>query len=130
MKKVSVVLLLVFGCCLSLNASRKKNALPESVTSAKAIYVVNETVYKDVGDTAYEELEKWGRFKVVHERKSADLILHFFAFGNNGGGGFGMFVTTADSDDRLFQTGKQWAVTPSGQVRKDIDAFEKWVDEK
>lgn len=137
MKKGLFVLLLASICCLPINASHRKNAVPDSVTSAKTIYVINETEFESVGDTAYEELGKWSHYQVVHDRKSADLILHFFevshtnVMGGNGQSTYrvNMFVTTSNSDDRLFQAGKL-ALSASGMTRKDVDEFEKWVDGK
>jgi hypothetical protein len=135
MKKELFAILMLFGCCLSLNASHKKSPVPESVTSAKTIYVVNGTEFESVGDTAYEELGKWGHYQVVHDSKSADLILHFFEVTREGASGastfeVNMFATAGDSGDRLFQSGNHFSLTASSMVRKDIDEFRKWVDGK
>ncbi len=47
------------------------------MTAAKTVYFDNETAVGRVGSEAVKQLAKWGRFKLVKEKKQADLI--FFA---------------------------------------------------
>lgn len=63
--------------------------LPPQVISAKTIYIDNQSGIAKLGDRAYEQLNKWGRFQVVQDRKQADLILLLSARQYNGG-----YVTT------------------------------------
>jgi hypothetical protein len=43
--------------------------------TAKTVYIDNQSGEAKIGDRCYTQLEKWGRFKIVRERKDADLIL-------------------------------------------------------
>lgn len=59
-------------------AKEKKHApLSANILAAKTVYIENRTGSTKVADKAYEELESWGRFRVVTDRKDADLILLF-----------------------------------------------------
>lgn len=58
-----------------LLARQKFAPMPDRVLKAKTIFLDDQSGYPHVGDKAYQELEKWGRFKVVTNRKDADLIL-------------------------------------------------------
>lgn len=42
---------------------------------AKTIFIQNDSGYANFADRCYDELTKWGRFKVVATPKAADLIL-------------------------------------------------------
>jgi len=128
-----VGILLGFCICLPLYAKKDK-PVPDSVIAAKAIYVINETDSQSVGDSAYDELDKWGKFKVTHDRKSADLIVHFFqsthTLNGNSHAIVSMYVTTADSDDRLYQAPVPFKLTLGGVIRGEIEDFRKWVERK
>jgi hypothetical protein len=53
--------------------------------SAKTVYFDNRTGADAVGAATVTELKKWGRFQVVPEKKSADLILLLSADPYHGG---------------------------------------------
>lgn len=59
--------------------------LPPQITSAKTIYIDNQSGMAKLGDRAYEQLTKWGRWQVVADRQKADLILLLSARRYNGG---------------------------------------------
>lgn len=59
----------------SLSAVRKYAPMPDMVFKAKTVYLDDQSGYPGAGDKAFQELTKWGRFKVVSDRKGADLIL-------------------------------------------------------
>jgi hypothetical protein len=63
--------------------------LPPQVIAAKTIYIDNQSGIAKLGDRAYEQLNKWGRFQVVEDRRQADLILLLSARQYSGG-----YVTT------------------------------------
>src|SRR5258708_3719266 len=71
--------LLVFGAVLLLpplaGANEKRPSLPTSVLSAQTIYVDNQTTSAELQNTAYTELAKWGRFRVVDAPQKADIVL-------------------------------------------------------
>jgi len=58
--------------------ARSKHApLPDEVRNAKTIYLINRTGTQDVLDSAYQQFEKWGKYKVVSDKNAADLIIVF-----------------------------------------------------
>lgn len=85
-----------------------------------------------IGDTAYEDLEKWGRFSISTDRKSADLIVHFVSRDTLDEGTtrptVSMFVTPSDSDDALFQDTSGPHFGWAAVVHSNIGAFRKWVE--
>ena len=133
MKKGVFLSLVALCCSLPLHALHKKD-VPESVSAAKTIYVINETESEKVGDDAYRDLEQWGKYQVVHERKGADLILHFkqgqWESGGQSHATFYMYVTAGDSDDRLFERHTHFVMGAGSIARGNIDAFRKWVEGK
>jgi hypothetical protein len=77
---------------LALTASAKEKnhlPLPPQVLTAKTIYIDNQSGEARIGDRAYDEIKKWGRFQVVTDRKQADLIFLLTAREHTGG-----YVTT------------------------------------
>jgi hypothetical protein len=66
-------------CILSFSfpalAKTKHAPLPVQVLQAKNVYLVNQTQIASLGDKAFDELTKWGRFKVVQKPEEADLVL-------------------------------------------------------
>jgi hypothetical protein len=67
---VAILLLVLPGF-----AKHKKMPLPQLVLNAKTIYVDNRTNIAQIGDRAYDELQKWGRYQVVDSPDKADLVL-------------------------------------------------------
>jgi hypothetical protein len=70
---------------LSLAKPKNHLPLPPEITSAKSIYIDNQSGLAKLGDRAYEQLTKWGRWQVVSSRQNADLILLLSAHQYNGG---------------------------------------------
>ena len=103
---------LVLGFALStltLSAKEKQHlSLPATVLAAKTVFIDNQTGMAKLGDRAYEELKKWGRFQIVADRKQADLIFLLTAQEHDGG-----YVTTGGG-----QTG---TVDSSGNIRTNSD---------
>ncbi len=66
-------------------AQRRYAPMPDRVLKAKTVYLDDQSGYPGVGDKAYQELTKWGRFTVVDNRKGADLILLISARAYTGG---------------------------------------------
>jgi hypothetical protein len=67
--------LLVSAVCPSLLGHTKHAPLPEQVLQAKTVYIDNQSGLAALGDRAYDELSKWGRFKIVSSAKDSDLVL-------------------------------------------------------
>lgn len=55
-------------------AKTKHAPLPDLVIQAKTVYIVNLAGNAAFRDKAYDEITKWGRYKVVSKREDADLI--------------------------------------------------------
>jgi len=55
--------------------AKEKLPLPAQVLAARAVYIDNQSGSTAIGDTVLEEVEKWGRFKIVENWKDADLVL-------------------------------------------------------
>jgi hypothetical protein len=61
----------------SITSAQKKNLLEISpkITAAKSIYFTDQTGNAAVASKALAELQKWGRFKIANDPKSADLYI-------------------------------------------------------
>ncbi len=53
----------------------KKLPLSPKILAAKTAFIDNQSGYAKIGDRAYDELRKWGRFQIVQDRKKADLVI-------------------------------------------------------
>jgi hypothetical protein len=75
---------------------------------SETIFIDNHTGQAKIGDRAYEELKKWGRFQIVSDRNQADLI----------------FLSTAQEHDGGYVTsggGQTGTVDSSGNIRTSSD---------
>lgn len=71
------VFLVVFSASAALGKKRhvlKYAPLPQKLVTARTVFLDNQTGFANVGDKAYQELEKWGRFRVVDSPKKADVV--------------------------------------------------------
>src|SRR6202043_4146083 len=66
------------------NAHQQLAKLPK-ILSAKTVYFDNQTGAEAVGTAAVAQLRKWGRFLIVHDKQTANLILLLSADRYNGG---------------------------------------------
>jgi hypothetical protein len=82
-----VFVVLGFALCTSTASAKEKQRLPlpANVLAAKTVFIDNQTGMAKLGDRAYEELKKWGRFQIVPDRKQADLIFLLTAQERDGG---------------------------------------------
>ncbi len=55
--------------------SDKYAPLPERITGARTVFLLNETGISRFGDDLYQELRKWNRWQVVGDREKAELML-------------------------------------------------------
>lgn len=77
-------------CAFTAFAGGKKHLpLPPQVLTARSVYIDNQSGLAALGDKAYQELMKWGRFQIVQDRKAADLIFLLSAHEYEGG-----YITT------------------------------------
>jgi hypothetical protein len=78
--------LLISACSISVSGKEKQQLpLPPQVVNAKTVFIDNQSGEAKIGDRAYEQIRKWGRFQVVQDRKQADLILLLTAHEYNKG---------------------------------------------
>ena len=70
------VLLICFIFTFSTLAAEKMPA-PPIFRSAKTVAIVNDSGHAQVGDRAYDELKKWGRYQIVSNTDDADLVFVF-----------------------------------------------------
>jgi len=75
MQRAFVLLLPCFGFAVFASAAPQHMPLPPELLQAKLIYIDNQTPdCPECSDQAYNELKKWGRFQIVSDPKSADLL--------------------------------------------------------
>jgi hypothetical protein len=48
--------------------------LPEAIFEGRTVFLDNQSGHSSIADRAYDELRKWGRFKVVTSPRNADLV--------------------------------------------------------
>ena len=72
---ITVLVLLWINFAVGQSKSRPDKApLPDKVTSAKTVFLLNQTEAK-LGDAVYRELKKWNRWELVTDRSKADLLV-------------------------------------------------------
>jgi hypothetical protein len=49
--------------------------LPDQIVTAKSVFLQNDSGQENLIDEMYRELEVWGRWKVVTNRKDADIVM-------------------------------------------------------
>ncbi len=85
--------------------AQKQSAKSPKILSAKTVYFDNQTGVDAVGIAALAQLEKWGRFQVVQDKKVADLI--FLLSADPYQGGYIIFASgqtgTMDADGHIQQ---------------------------
>jgi len=74
---LSALFVLGFALCAFTSSAKEKQRLPlpATVLTAKSVFIDNQTGMAKLGDRAYEELKKWGRFQIVQDQKKADLFI-------------------------------------------------------
>jgi hypothetical protein len=85
--RLAVVLFVLFAICPTVLGHTKHAPLPEQILQAKTVYIDNQSGLATLGDRAYDELSKWGRFKIASSSKDAELVLlisaHAYVSGYN-----------------------------------------------
>jgi hypothetical protein len=137
MKAANTVVLALVLVVSPIYAKDKHAPLPASVIAAKTLYIDNQTGHAEITDRAYDELTKWGRFKIVKDAKDADLVIRFTADTkgrpNPPGNAIDMSPTPVLFSVRD-QTNELWSVSKNApfhsQTRQDIDEFKKRIEEQ
>ena len=86
--------------------SQKQMAKSPKILSAKTVYFDNQTGVDAVGAASLAQLKKWGRFQIVQDKKSADLVLLLSADPYHGG-----YI--------IFASGQTGSVDSRGNVQED-----------
>ena len=73
-RKVHLLVMIFLSAC-AVRVAAQPTILPEAVTSAHSVFLVNETGFAELQNTAVLELNKWGRFEIAESREKADLVL-------------------------------------------------------
>jgi hypothetical protein len=62
--------------------------LPQTLMAAKTLYIENNSGNAKLADRCYDELSKWGRFRIVSDPKDADIVFqlgtHVQTYGYSG----------------------------------------------
>jgi hypothetical protein len=69
--------LLVPFALVAVVATLAQEAMPRAAFAAKTIAILNDTKTGEVSDGALEQLKRWGRFTVVDDADSANIVLRF-----------------------------------------------------
>ena len=72
---------------------KEHSKLSPTILSAKTVYFDDQTGAAQVGEKTREQIEKWGRFQIVQDRKQADLVVLLSASPYKGG-----YVVTAGGE--------------------------------
>jgi hypothetical protein len=74
-----IIINLNFITCIAGLAGTKHAPLPEQILEAKTVYIDNRSGLAYIGDRAFDEMSKWGRFKIIKSAKDADVVILFSA---------------------------------------------------
>jgi hypothetical protein len=74
MQRVTSILMLFLAVSLPTCALAGDTPFPVELLQAKAVYIQTDLNRADYVEPCRDELNKWGRFKVVDDPKDADLI--------------------------------------------------------
>ena len=74
MQRVSSIFMLFLAVSLHTCALAGDTPFPVELLQAKAVYIQTDLNRADYVEPCRDELNKWGRFKVVDDPKDADLI--------------------------------------------------------
>jgi TonB family protein len=86
--------------------AQREIANPQAIASAKTIYFEDKSGVAAVGEKALAELRKWGRFQIVPDGKTADLILELSADPNA-------------ANDLVFSGGQTGGIDSGGRIAED-----------
>ena len=135
MKAAKTLALAVILVVPPIYAADKYPPLPASVLAAKTVFIDNQTGFSQITDKAYEALTKWGRYKIVKDKKDADLVLQFTADtqgrptppGNNiDQSPTPIVMSVRDQTTELWNVSKNQPL--HSQTTLDIDDFKKRVE--
>ena len=74
-KSLSLIFAFVIVASYPQSVAAVQMPLPPIFFEAKTLAIVNDSGEAEIGDRAYDELKKWGRYTIVSDPKEADLVL-------------------------------------------------------
>lgn len=86
--------------------AQEEIANPEAIVSAKNVWFEDKSGADAVGRMALAELKKWGRFQIVQDKKSADLVIVLSADPPRGG-------------NLIISGGQTGAIDSKGRIEED-----------
>ena len=99
MRPLALGVATTFLLVTSSYAKHEKMPLPQQVMTAKTLYIDNRSGVADLGDKAYDELRKWGRFQIVNSAEKADIVFLLSAKEYISGYSSGSYHNTSGSVD-------------------------------
>lgn len=127
--------ILIALCVFPLLAKSEHAPLPEEVMAAKTIYLQNKTGTQNILDDAYQQFERWGRFKITGRKSEADLIVVFtHRSGLDDGSTVGytqMEVFPKGSTDPAYEATERFRPFPSkGSAKNCVEDFRRRIKER
>jgi len=119
MKAVIIILSLAVIASFSTTstAGDKHQPLPPQIIKATTVYIDNQSGVAKLGDRCYTEIEKWSRFKVVQDPKTADLVFLLSAKEYTRG-----YVTSGGgSTSTVYTSGNIYATTIGNQTTGTVN---------
>jgi hypothetical protein len=104
MRRIAISIFALVFVSIGFGKEHKHAPLSPKLLSARTVYLDNRTGYEKFSDRAYDELQKWGRFRVVDSAKNADLIFLLSASVYHGGyftSGTSRHTGTVDDDGNV-----------------------------
>lgn len=77
MKPLLRALLLSVAFFTVITVQAQQEPMPKAAFTGKTVAILNDTKTGEVTDGALEQLKRWGRFTVVDDSDSADIVLRF-----------------------------------------------------
>jgi hypothetical protein len=74
-RSLLILLSLLFAALAPAYGKHEKMPLPQQVLAAKTVYIDNQSGFATLGDKAYDEIRKWGRYQIVDSPDKADMVL-------------------------------------------------------
>ena|GEM_PF-1577888 len=105
-RSLPCIFLLCFCASLAPSYAQKQLAKSPKILSAKTVYFDNQTGVEAVGTAAVTQLRKWGRFQIVHDKQTADLIFLLSADPYHGG-----YI--------IFASGQTGTIDANGHIEQD-----------
>jgi hypothetical protein len=72
----SLIVVLIAFCTVS-HAQPNSNAFPAALATAKTIAIENDTHVDAITDGAADAVRAWGRFQLIDDPTTADVVLRF-----------------------------------------------------